>query len=172
MDREGLQKYLEHLWLENRQLETMIASGQRKRLAIIGNQVEELDRLLAEENVALQELRRLEGARGRLETDLAGYWALPDASVLNAAAAAELWAQRLPESSPRFRQVIASIRENMARLMRLNQENQELIALALDYIDDMQRLLVGEENAGLYSGAGLTEADEPRPVLKLLDKKI
>jgi hypothetical protein len=174
MDQATLGTYLEILTAENQQISDLLESGRRKRRAIIGNHIDRLDQLVAEETGYLRELQRLEILRAKTEVELAKIWELPgeERLNLNAVAMLEVIERREPQRLKFFRGIIDLIKKNMLRLQELNQENQELTALALDYVDEMQQLILGEENAGLYSGAGETLDDMPRPTLKLIDKKV
>jgi hypothetical protein len=166
--------YLDILIRANRQLEAMLSSGQQKRRAIVGDHIDDLNRLIAEEGQYLQEIQRLESRRNQLETALAETWQLSaeQRSALNAVTVTGFLAERAPESLKLFQEIIELIKENMGALQMLNQENQELTFLALSYIDEMQGLLLGEDDAGVYSGEGDVLDAEQRPSFRLLDKKI
>jgi hypothetical protein len=173
-ETELLGRYLDNLAQENRQLERMLVSGQGKQMAIVSNDVDGLDRIVQEETGFLRELRALEAGRKKLQADLAGIWGLShtQSQQLNSVTVLSILTDRDNKVFRSYQEMIGLIKKNMRRLQDLNKENQELTALALEYIDDIQLLLLGEENAGLYSGEGEAVVDMPRPSLKLLDRKI
>jgi hypothetical protein len=154
----------------NQMLDNLAELGLTKQQMIIRGQIQELDKLIHQEGIIVSNLEKLEGARFKLQAEIAVQWneAAPELS------AARLLEHLKLENSQYYstcKEQTELLARNLTRLKAINQENDELINQSLDYIDVMQSLL-GEDVAGTYTDRGLqTEPKHPHPRLNMLDKK-
>lgn len=156
---------------ENNILDSLAEFAQEKQHLIILGKVQELDSLIRKEGIMISNLDRVEGARFKLQGELASNWGvgLKEFNALEILAKVK---DSYPDIYGQLEEVIGRLDYNMVRLKALNMHNNELINQSLDYISGMESMLSGDV-AGTYSQKGLqTDESESRPRLKLLDKKI
>lgn len=152
----------------NQVLEDLVQMGQAKQKLIILGRVQELDKLIQKEGILVSNLEKLEGARFKLQGELASGWGMPLEELTANTILDRLQTDR-HQSYDHFKSEIEKLTQNLGRLRDLNSGNDELINQSLDYIDMMQSLLYGDI-AGTYSEKGL-QTQEKLPHPNLLDKK-
>lgn len=156
---------------ENEILDNLAEFAQEKKHLVILGKVQELDSLIRKEGIMISNLERVEGARFKLQGELAGRWGV----ALNEFNAPNLMGkvkENYPGFYPRLEEVISRLDYNIVRLKALNSHNDELINQSLDYINVMESMLSGDV-AGTYSQKGMqADESEARPRLNLLDKKV
>lgn len=153
----------------NKIMDILVQMGQTKQQLIISGRVQELDRLIQKEGIIVSNLEKLEGARFKLQGEIASRWEIaPD--EFSAAKVLEHLKIEYDQYYNTFKQNIEQLNYNLVRLKAINTNNDELINQSLDYIDMMQSLL-GEDVAGTYTDQGLQTQEKSTPRLNLLDKK-
>ncbi len=163
-------EFKDTLGRQNRLLESLIDLGEEKRRVIVLGDVEQLDKLMQKEGIIVSNLEKLEGARFQLQRDLARKWDMP-AEQATAAVIITRVKQDCPEYFKDMDMEIKRLRQATARLREINNENNDLINISLNYVNEMQALFSGEV-AGTYSREG-QQVDESvsRPNLRMLDRK-
>ncbi|MDD3269966.1 MAG: flagellar protein FlgN [Syntrophomonadaceae bacterium] len=163
--------FIDTIAKENSILDSLNDYAQEKQHLIILGKVEELDSLIKKEGIVISNLDKIEGARFKLQGQLASKWGMG----LKDCNASEMLAKVKAGYSGLYRQfeeVIGRLDYNMVRLKALNTHNNELINQSLDYISLMESMLSGDV-AGTYSQKGLqVDERDARPRLNLLDRKI
>ncbi len=156
---------------ENEILDSLADFAQEKKNLIILGKVQELDSLIRKEGTVISNLDRVEGARFKLQGQLAANWGVK-LSEFNAPEILAKVKKAYPEIYSRLEEAISRLDYNMVRLKALNSHNNELINQSLDFISVMESMLGGDV-AGTYSRKGQqTDETQARPRLNLLDKKI
>lgn len=156
---------------ENEILDSLAEFAQEKQHLIILGKVQELDSLIRKEGIMISNLERVEGARFKLQGELAGKWGVK-IKEFNAPEMVAKVKENHPGLCQPLEEAISRLDYNIVRLKALNIHNDELINQSLDYINVMESMLNGDV-AGTYSQKGMqTDESEARPRLNLLDKKI
>ena len=169
---ELLNKYFKVLEQLNAELDGLIESSRRKRLVIVSNNTAELNRINQQDEQRLNALHKLENSRMKALDAIAEAWGI-SAGELTAQAMITLIDQSNQSALSFYQPMIELLKDNMTRLQDLNRENQELTLLALDYIDEVQHLILSVENPGVYSDEADGALDEHvRKSIKLIDKKV
>lgn len=155
----------------NQILDTLVQIGETKQQMIILGQVQELDKLVQKEGIIVSNLEKLEGARFKLQGEIAARWGVAQTEL-----SAAVILQRLQVEYDQYYSAckveIERLSYNLGRIKAVNTGNNELINQSLDYIDMMQSLL-GEDVAGIYTDHGRqTEEKHSHPRINLLDKKV
>lgn len=169
MEKE-LQVFLDKLQDINEVLVSILTLSKEKKEYIILSKLEELDKLMQQENFLVSKLEKLEKERFPLQQGLAENWGVN---------VADLSASLILEKAKDINLILYKELEEkleyldlyMTHLRAVNQENNELINHSLDYISEMQAMFDGD-GAGIYSQKGEQEdKDKSRPRLNLIDKK-
>lgn len=152
-------------------LNSLIEMGEEKRQLIVRNRVRELDTLVHREGIIVSRLERAEGARFKLQNELAAAWNMPindlNASEIKARVAREMPALRLEVET-----LLDELKRVVNRLQIINQENRDLANFALEYVDYLWTMVEGDA-VGLYSADGIeTEEKYSRTAHKVLDRKV
>lgn len=164
-----LSAFLDTIVQLNETLNKLAEMGQNKQQLIISGQVQELDKLIQKEGIIVSHLEKLEGARFKLQTEIAGYWGLAP-EQLPAAAILERLKAHHHQSYDALKAEMENLKYNLDNLRSVNSHNNDLIDQSLDYIDEMQSLLYGD--IGTYSERGIQSADKPlRPYTSIIDEK-
>lgn len=153
----------------NEIMDTLVQMGQAKQQLIILGRVQELDKLIQKEGIIVSNLEKLEGARFKLQGEIASRWGIV-ASELSAAKIVEHLKVEYDQYYSSCKDQTEQLNYNLVRLKAINTNNDDLINQSLDYIDMMQSLL-GEDVAGTYTDRGLQTPEKSTPRLSLLDKK-
>jgi len=167
---KDIQNFIAILVRQNRLLNDLTQLGEEKRRIIILAEVEQLDKLMQKEGIIVSNLEKLEGARFKLQEQLAQAWKMPVQDLT-----ANVILGKIKASFPAYKEEVQTEIDNlkkiMSKLKRINTENNGLLDMTLDYIKDMQALLDGDL-AGTYSNRG-QQVDETssRPKKQILDKK-
>ncbi len=165
-----IEEYIQTLIKENDLLDKLLELGEEKKQIIILGKIQELDKLIQKESITASNLERTENARFKLHVQIAQRWEMP-AEELTAGTLIEKSQASQPLFTDQLKQEIEHMGTTINRLREINRENNELIGMSLEYIDNMQSILIGDL-AGTYSEKG-TQASEnnSRPAFKILDKK-
>lgn len=165
-----IQEFIETLIKENTLLDKLLELGEEKKQIVILGKIQELDKLMQKEHVTASNLEKIENTRLKLHAQIAQRWEMP-VEELTADSLIEKSQADLPLFADQLKQEIEHTETTINRLQEVNQENNELIGMSLEYIDNMQSMLIGDL-AGTYSEKG-TQASESnsRPALKIVDKK-
>lgn len=156
---------------ENEILDNLAEFAHEKKNLVILGKVQELDSLIRKEGIMISNLERVEGARFKLQGELAGKWGV-NLSEFNAPNLMTKVKENYPGFYLQLEEAISRLDYNIVRLKALNSHNDELINQSLDYINVMESMLSGDV-AGTYSQKGQqTDESEARPRLNLLDKKV
>jgi hypothetical protein len=151
-------------------LDNLIEIAQDKQQLIILGRVQELDRLIQKEGIVVSNLEKLEGARFKLQEQIASGWGMV-ASELTVAVLLERLEAEYNDLYEVCQAEIQKLTYNMDRLRLINSNNNDLINQSLNYIDEIQSILYGDV-AGTYSEKGLQSEEESlRPHANILDKK-
>lgn len=154
----------------NQVMDTLVQMGQAKQQLIILGRVQELDKLIQKEGIIVSNLEKLEGARFKLQEEIASRWGIAPAELTVAELLKRLEAEH-QDSYDTCQAEIQKLIYNLDRLRAVNSSNNDLINQSLNYIDEIQSVLYGDV-AGIYSEKGLQSAEEPlRPHISILDKK-
>lgn len=166
-----LQDFIETIAKQNQVLERLAVLGQEKQELIISGKVRELDSLIQKEGITVSNLDKMEGARFKLQENLAVQLGFK-AEEFSAKKLLAWVREGCPELYPALEEVINQLDYCLIRLKAINSHNHELIDQSLVFIGEIQSLFNGDI-AGIYSDKGL-QSDESdfRPRLNLLDKKI
>ncbi|MEN6326730.1 MAG: flagellar protein FlgN [Syntrophomonas sp.] len=163
--------FIDTIAKENDILDSLADFAQEKKNLIILGKVQELDNLIRKEGTVISNLDRVEGARFKLQGELANKWGV-NLKEFNAPGILEKVKKAYPEIYSRLDEAISRLDYNMVRLKALNSHNNDLINQSLDYISEIESILGGDV-AGTYSQKGQqTDEAQARPRLNLLDKKI
>ncbi len=166
-----LQDFIETIAKQNQVLERLAALGQEKQELIISGKVRELDSLIQKEGITVSNLDKMEGARFKLQENLAVQLGFK-AEEFSAKKLLAWVREGCPELYPALEEVINQLDYCLIRLKAINSHNHELIDQSLVFIGEIQSLFNGDV-AGIYSDKGLQSDEfESRPRLNLLDKKI
>lgn len=151
-------------------LNSLLEMGEEKKQLIIGNRLKELDTLVHSEGIVVSRLERAEGARFKLQKELAVIWDMPVDSV-NSSELQVRVSKQLPALSRELENLLSGLKRAVGQLQRINRENRELANYALDYVDYLWTVVEGDA-VGLYSADGI-EAEEKssRTGHKILDHK-
>lgn len=166
-----LKEFIAAIGKENEILTNLAEIGEEKRQFIILGEIKQLDNLIQREGIILSNLDRLEGARFKLQQQLAQKWGIPVGELI----ASEML-NRVEADHSNFlaelSQAIEQLDYNMTRLKAINTNNHGLLEQSLDFIASMEGMIEGDV-AGTYSGNG-DQIDESllRVNRNLLDKKI
>ena len=165
-----MQAFIQTLIEENMLLEKLLAFGEEKKQIIILGKIQELDKLVQKEQIIVSNLEKIENTRFELHEQIARRWEM-QVEELTASSLVEKSQEILPLFTVQLKQEIEHIETAINRLRKINQENNELIGMSLEYIDNMQSMLIGDL-AGTYSESG-TQASEgnSRAAFRILDKK-
>ena len=171
-EQDLLAKYLTVLDTINTGLSKLIDNEMLKRQLIITNDIEALNRMTQQEEKQLWELKNNETLRTNILRDLSKTLQIPLAQI-NSVSLEEYIGRQDQDDLKFYRTMIDLIKKNMQQLQDLNRENQALTLMALDYIDEMQHLILGEDNPGIYTDEenGVLE-EHMRKSIKLIDKKV
>lgn len=155
---------------ENKLLQTLCQIGEDKKKLIILGKLEELEQITQREGLIASNLEKVEAERFKNQQKLAAIWEMP-AEELVASTLIEKARQEISACAADLQKEVEQLNISIARLNDINSENNELINMSLDYIDEMQAVLVGQ-SAGTYSNAA-EQVDESssRPSIRLLDTK-
>lgn len=166
-----LKDFISAVVRENEVLDNLAEIGEQKRQYIILGEIKQLDSLIQREGIILTNLERLEGARFKLQQELAKKWGLP----IDELVATEMLRRVKEQYSSYFTELSQSIEQldyNLTRLKAINQNNHGLLEQSLEFIATMESMIEGDV-AGTYSDNG-DNIDETllRVNRNLLDKKI
>lgn len=165
-------EFIQTLIKENDLIDNLVGIGEEKRRVIILGKVQELDKLIQKEGVMAARLETLEAARLRLHKLIAGNYDVP-VEELTASLLIQKTREMFPDFIEEMTREIMHLEGSIKSLRAINQENNELIGMSLDYIETMYSMLNGEAAAGTYSDQGMQNDAGPDPALmRLLDKKI
>ncbi|MEA1962366.1 MAG: flagellar protein FlgN [Bacillota bacterium] len=165
-----INEFITVLLRENSVLEQLIEISTEKQKMIILGQTEELDKLVQKEGIVVSNLGKLEDARFQYQIKLAQGWKL-QAEELSSARLIEKMTPTHPGLLPDLKHQLEHLQEALRKLKDINNENNELLKMSLDYIEEMQYLLGGED-AGTYSEKGLqSNPYQDRPSSSILDRK-
>lgn len=154
----------------NQIMDTLVQMGQEKQQLIIFGRVQELDKLIQKEGITVSNLEKLEGARFKLQEEIASRWGIAPKEI-NVTVILEKLQEEHSGSYDAVKDEIERLSYNLDRLRAINFNNNELINQSLSYIDEIQSVLYGDV-AGTYSEKGLQSEEESlRPHISLLDKK-
>ncbi len=144
--------------------------GEEKRRAIVLGEVEQLNKVMQKEGIMVSNLEKREGARFKLQAQLASRWGVPVEQATASLIAGKV-KQDYAELYDELQAELDKANAAMQRLKKINAENNGLLNMSLDFIAEMQSLLTGDV-AGTYTRQG-TQIDEAstRPRLRMLDKK-
>lgn len=166
-----LREFIECTAKVNQTLTNLADIGIEKQGLIIANEVKDLDSLIRKEGIIVTNLTRLEGARFKLQANLANAWGISPQD-LSATVLLDKVENEFKELSVELKEEINNLEYNLSRLQAINTHNNELIEQSLEYIDSMQSLIDGDV-AGTYSAQGERNDEAPsRPSVNLLDKKV
>lgn len=166
-----IREFIEATAKVNQTLSNLADIGIEKQQLIIANQVKELDSLIRKEGIIVTNLTRLEGARFKLQENLANVWGI-SAQDLSATVLLDKVKIEFEELAKEVEEQINQLNYNLSRLQAINTHNNELIEQSLEYIDSIQALIDGDV-AGTYSAQGERNDEAPaRPSVNLLDKKV
>lgn len=163
-----LRQFIEAIKQENQLLTQLGELGRQKREFIILDQVKELDKTIQTEGIAVSNLSRMEGARFKLQEEMAQQWGV-ETENLSAGVILAKVGEDYPDYFTDLKEEIERLDYNLTSLIAINAQNNELIEQSLDYIATMQALLNGD-SVGTYSRSGRQTTD-PRPNLNIIDKK-
>lgn len=156
---------------QNRIMDQLFELSQEKQRMIILNHAEELDKLVQKEGIIVSNLKKLEDARFQHQKQLARDW---DRSVSDLTASLILEAVRSShlELWPEMKAQVEHMEHSIQQLKEINDQNNEFLSLSLEYIEEMQYLLSGDD-AGTYSDKGIQEPTyETRASRNILDRKV
>lgn len=165
-----IQAYGQILIKENQAIDKLLALGEEKKSCIILGKVKDLDKLLSKEGLIAANLEKLENERIKIHAEAAAQMGMP---------APELTAKRLVQTSREktipgtdlLIEQIEHMEKTIFQLRDINTQNNELIGASLEYIDNMQAMLIGDD-AGIYSDRGTPASEHnTRPAYRLIDKK-
>lgn len=166
-----LKEFIAAVGRENEVLANLAAIGEQKRQFIILGEIKQLDSLIQREGIVLTNLDRLEGARFKLQQELARKWGIPVSELV----ASEMLARVKEQHNDIFTDLSKGIEQldyNLTRLKAINTNNHGLLEQSLEFIATMESMIEGDV-AGTYSDSG-DKIDETvlRVNRNLLDKKI
>lgn len=166
-----LKDFIAAVGRENEVLADLAAIGEQKRQYIILGEIKQLDSLIQREGIVLTNLDRLEGARFKLQQELAQKWRIPVSELV----ASEMLRRVKEQHKDIFTELSQGIEQldyNLTRLKAINTNNHGLLEQSLEFIATMESMIEGDV-AGTYSGSG-DKIDETvlRVNRNLLDKKI
>lgn len=166
-----LKDFISAVGRENEVLADLAEIGEQKRQYIILGEIKQLDSLIQREGIVLTNLERLEGARFKLQQELAKKWGLPIGELV-AAELLKLVEEQYGNYYTELSQSIDQLDYNLTRLRAINQNNHGLLEQSLEFITTMESMIEGDV-AGTYSDSG-DKIDETllRVNRNLLDKKI
>ncbi|MEN6348141.1 MAG: flagellar protein FlgN [Syntrophomonas sp.] len=152
-------------------LNSLVEMGEEKKQLIISNRLRELDTLVHSEGIVVSRLERTEGARFKLQKELAAIWDIPVESVNSSEIRARIESQS-PQLSAELASLLSGLKRAVNQLQKINRENRELTNYALEYVDYLWTVMEGDA-VGLYSADGI-EAEEKssRTGYKVLDRKV
>jgi flagellar biosynthesis/type III secretory pathway chaperone len=152
-------------------LNSLIEIGEEKKQLIIGNRLRELDTLVHSEGIVISRLESVEGARFKLQKELAAIWNLPVES-LNSGELLSRVNQQRPALQAELEVLLGELKSAVSRLQIINQSNRDLTDYALEYVDYLWTVVEGDA-VGLYSAEGIEIEDKSsRSGLKILDRKV
>lgn len=165
-----IQAYGQVLIKENQAIDKLLVLGEEKMNCIILGKVKELDKILSKEGIIAANLEKTENERIQLHAQIAERWGIA-AQELTAKMLVQLSREKTMAEADLLEQQIEHMEKIIFKLQDINRQNNELIGASLEYIDNMQAMLIGED-AGTYSDKG-TPANEnnTRPAYRLIDKK-
>jgi len=166
-----LKDFISAVGRENEVLANLAEIGEQKRQFIILGEVKQLDSLIQREGIVLTNLERLEGARFKLQQDLAKKWGIPVGELV----ASEMLKRVKEQHNNHFAELSQGIEQldyNLTRLKAININNHDLLEQSLEFIATMESMIEGDV-AGTYSDSG-DKIDETllRLNRNLLDKKV
>lgn len=166
-----LKDFISAVGRENEVLADLAEIGEQKRQYIILGEIKQLDSLIQREGIVLTNLERLEGARFKLQQELAKKWGLPIGELV-ATEMLKLVKEQFGNYYSELSQSIDQLDYNLTRLKAITQNNHGLLEQSLEFITTMESMIEGDV-AGTYSGNG-DNIDETllRVNRNLLDKKV
>lgn len=165
-----IQEFIQVLSQENAILDKLLGHSEEKKHIIILGEIQELDKLLQKESVIATNLEKIEIARLQISQQIAQQWDIP-AEAMTAEAIIAKSQEHLPSFTNQLKQEIDHLETTINSLREINRQNNELIGMSLDYIDNMQAMLIGDP-AGTYSEKGQQASDNnSRPAFRIIDKK-
>ncbi|QGU00436.1 hypothetical protein SYNTR_1842 [Candidatus Syntrophocurvum alkaliphilum] len=165
-----LKVFIDTINKQNKIFDQLVQLAEEKRESIILGKIQELDKLIQKEGIIVSNLEKTEGARFKLQEQIASKLKLKTEQMN-----AEFIITALQKNNHvlyiDLKEAIERLDYNLARLRALNEENNELINQSLDYIFSMQAAIEGDI-AGTYSQKG-TQSDETpsRPKKNIIDTK-
>lgn len=166
---EVLKKLLQVMEKEAEIIRALIECGRLKQEYVIADNIQELDRLLARENILVLSLNKYEEERVKLQENLAVYWQMRG-EELGALKLLEQVKVSFPFFYPAFAEVIDELTASISFLQYLNRHNNELIEQALQYIETVQAMLEGD-SPGVYD-KNVRPAETAFKRINLIDKKV
>ncbi|NLW90817.1 MAG: flagellar protein FlgN [Syntrophomonadaceae bacterium] len=166
-----LKDFISAVGKENEVLANLAEIGEQKRQYIILGEIKQLDSLIQREGIVLTNLERLEGARFKLQQELAKKWGLPIGELV-ATEMLKIVKEQHGNYYTELSQSIEQLDYNLTRLKAITQNNHGLLEQSLEFISTMESMIEGDV-AGTYSDSG-DKIDESllRVNRNLLDKKI
>lgn len=163
--------FIDSIARQNQILEQLAELGEEKQRLIIAGKVKELDSLIQKEGIMVSNLDKAEGARFKLQEELAAELGLKVEDF-----SAKMLLVRVREAYPDLHlpleKSINQLDYSLFRLKAINTHNNELIDQSLVFIDEIQSLF-NIDIAGIYSDKDLGSGKSDfRPRLNLLDKKV
>lgn len=165
-----ISEFIQIINKENELLEKLLAFGEEKKSIVILGKIQDLDKLMQKENIIVANLEKTEKMRLALHEQLARQWEMPMETLT-----AQMIISKCQESCPlayeEAKREIEHMETALSRLQAINQENNELIGASLEYIYNLQAMLMGDMT-GTYSENGTPASDNTsRTPFRLLDKK-
>ncbi len=170
LDEPKIDLYIAVLEREKLLMEQLLEIQRDKKPLIVLAKPEELDKVNMREGVLVSDLEKTEGARFKLQKDLAAVLGI-ESEALTAQLLYLVLSEQYPEKAGRLQETSAGIQRSVTSIKELNEENHQLLETALEYISEMQWMLTGDEGAGTYSGSGDMDSKPPPPRIKIIDAK-
>ncbi len=165
-----IQAFIQILIKENELLDKLLGLNEEKKRTIILGKIQELDKILQKEGIIVAQLEKTETARFKIQEQMACQCEMP-VQALTARSVIEKCMEHLPLFTDQLKQEIERMETTIRRQREINQENNELIGMSLEYIDNMQAMLLGD-TTGTYSEKGTQLSENAsRPTFRIIDKK-
>ena len=149
-----VERLIEFLATEEAVYKQLLDYSDLKRKAIVDGDIEELDRIVTEEEQLIDQITKAENARNLLTDEMSGTYNVPAESITVTS-----WPEKIDEeTSSKLEMLQNQLQEVLQELDRQNQINAKLIEVHLSYIDFLFDSATHTKETTAYSADGSLES--------------
>lgn len=156
-----MEDFMDVLSQENSEYQVLLELSKKKTPVVIKGAIQELQKITDEEQVVVDRVSRLDKKREEILNDIANV-INKDVETLKVPVLADMLKSR-PEESRKLIEIHDSLKETLGELVRINNQNRELIKQSLEMVEFDLNLVqsmrqapaTGDYNKGAYNAGNL-----------------